>query len=196
MVHTQTVTRWSAQSGLTNSLRRWTWCSENLPMLMQVLANTGPIDHLPVVNRAALAHAFWSWAATLDAYADLEALDPVDCAHFQTGMLLAQLLQHRPLRLQGATRDEEVRLLTDAALTLLAAWLQAIGASPCSDNTHELPAARWSSYVENVTEDASAAVAFLDLFTGLEPVWRCPTIPSERPPLRRALAQRRSSPAA
>ena len=115
MVHTQTVTRWSAQSGLTNSLRRWTWCSQNLPMLMQALASTGPVDHLPVVNRAALAHAFWSWAATLDAYADLEALDPVDCAHFQTGMLLAQLLQHRPLRLQGARRDEEVQLLTAAA---------------------------------------------------------------------------------
>lgn len=192
MVHAQTVTRWSAQSGFVNTLKRWTWFSENLPALMRHLASAGPVASVPVVDRAALARAFWSWSATLDAHADLEADDPVDCAHFQTGMLLAQLLQQRPVRLQRAERDDEVRLMTDTVLTLLAAWLQAIGAPPCSDGAQELTAARWSSYVENVTEDAGVAVAYLDLFTGCEPVWNYPTMASERPALQRALAQRRS----
>lgn len=193
MIHAQTVMRWSAQPGWVNSLKRWTWFGENLPALIRHLAGAGPSGDLPAVDRAALSRAFWSWAATLDAYADLEALDPVDCAHFQSGMLLAQLLQERPLRLQHLDRDTETRLMTDTVLTVLAVWLQAIGAPPCSDGTPDLSAARWSSYVENVNEDASVAVAYLDLFTGREPVWNYPTMPNERPALRRALAQRRNT---
>lgn len=193
MVHAQTVTRWSGQPGFVMLLKRWTWCRDALPTLMQQLLRAERVGSQPAADQAALARAFWSWAATLDAHASLEALDPVDCAHFQVGMLLAQLLQERPLRLQPADRSEEVRLMTDTALTLLAAWLQAIGAPPFRDVTHELSGARWSSYVENVTEDASVAVAYLDLFTGREPVWNYPTMPSERPALRRALAQRRAT---
>lgn len=193
MVHAQTVTRWNGQPGLVTSIKRWSWCREALPVLMQQLLATERVGSPPVADAAALARAFWSWAGSLDAHAALEPLDPVDCAHFQAGMLLAQLLQERPLRWQPAERSEEVRVMSDTALTLLAAWLQAIGAAPFRDATHELSGARWSSYVENVTEDASVAVAYLDLFTGREPVWNYPTMPAERPALRQALAQRRAA---
>lgn len=146
---------------------------------------------LPVLDSAALARAFWQWAATLDSSSALETLDRIDCAHFQTGMLLSQLLWQRPVRLPDARRTDEVGICTDAALTLLAAWRAALGAPPPEVDMPERTSARWASYVENVIEDPLVAVAFLDLFTGREPVWRFPTFPTERPPLRQALMERR-----
>jgi hypothetical protein len=193
MLHVQTATRWGAQAGFVQAVQRWTWCREALPTLMKALPRTDAISGPPVVDELALASAFWSWAATLDNHAHLEPLDPVDYAHYQVGMLLAQLLRRRPLRLPGADRNEEIRAVTAAALTVLAAWRQALGAPPIGDDLQLGPASRWSSYVENIAEDPTLAVAFLDLFTGREPVWRFPSLPTERPSLRRALEQRRTA---
>jgi hypothetical protein len=176
----------------------------------------------PVVDEAALARAFWPWAATFDDNAQLEPYEPVDYAHYACGVLLAQLLRQRPLRLGDArlgdarlgdarpgdgrpgdaalspeaARSAEIRVLTGVALTLLAAWRQALGAEPLEAGLQaELRAgaqAHWASYLENLAEDANIAVAFLDLFTGREPVWRYPLVLVERAPFRRALAQRRA----
>lgn len=181
--------RWSAPPQLLQSLRRWSWCREALATLLARLGSE--LSAVPVVDTAALARAFWQWAATLDSEARLEALDRVDHAHFQVGMLLSQLLWQRPLPLPGDDRSDEVGVYTDLALTLLAAWLEALGAPLLEYELPERASARWASYVENVSEDPLVAVAFLDLFTGREPVWRFPAFPTERPAVRHALEERR-----
>ncbi|MFP5477271.1 MAG: hypothetical protein ACLGJD_26830, partial [Gammaproteobacteria bacterium] len=93
-----------------------------------------------------------------------------------------QWLRHPPLVLPRATHEApQVRVLTDAALTLLQAWRVARGAPPLDAGLEARVAQHWTSYLENVREDAGQAIAFLDLFSGAKPVWRYPTHPQLRP---------------
>jgi hypothetical protein len=147
----------------------------------------------PNINQQALANAFWSWAALLDENSQRESLDRVDFAHFHVGMLLAYAMKQRPLRFNEPDRYLEVMVMTEWALTLLAAWRQALGTEPPVVQMDEPGSARWASYVENVTEDAITAVSYLDLFTGREPEWQFPGMIDERPRFRRALTRLRGA---
>ena len=197
----ETVQRWAAQADFVATLRRWTWAREALPVLLRQLARqacaAADLAAEPTVEEAALARVFWPWASTFDDNARLEPFDPVDYAHYACGVLLAHLLSQRPLRLAGrdvapeALRAVEVRVCTGAALTLLLAWRQALQAGPLVADLEAAPRAHWMSYLQAITEDPQAAVAYLDLFTGREPVWRYPLVLVERPPFREALARRR-----
>ncbi len=192
MHHAATAAGWSKDSQFLRSLRRWSWCRNAFSTLLSRLGSDVLLAQAaPVVDSSALARVFWQWAATLDSEAGLEALDRADHAHFQVGMLLSQLLWQRPLRIAGDARADEVEVYTDFALTLLAAWLAALEAPPLRYELPERSSPRWASYFENVSEDPLVAVAFLDLFTGREPVWRFPTFPTERPAVRQALEERR-----
>lgn len=193
MPHVQTAQRWGALPGFVKAVRHWAWCREALPALLLQVAHDEHVAAPPPVDMVALARAFWAWAATLEGCAHLEPLDPVDFAHFQAGVLVSQLAGQRVLRLSDADRSSEVRVITQTGLTLLVAWRVALGAEPPRLDLPEAADARWSSYVENVVEDPAVAVAFLDRFTGCDPVWRFPMMPAERPPLQRALEQRRAA---
>jgi hypothetical protein len=193
MLDADTAHQWGAQPNFVERIRHWTWCREALPPLMLKLAGAEAFQTVPPVDMAALARAFWTWATTLDDYAQIESLDPVDYAHYSTGVLLSQFLQQRPLPLPEADCSGEVRVLTHTVLTLLAAWRQALGAAPLSQDLKIISVNHWASYLENITEDPSVAVAFLDLFTGREPVWRFPLMLAEREPFRLALTKRRTS---
>ena len=193
MPNKQTISLWGAQAGFVTTVRRWSWFREAIPPLVEQSARDAKVDHPPPVDMPALARAFWAWAAMLDNNAQHEQLDPVDYAHFEVGMLVSLMIAQRPLRLPDAQRSEEVRALTETGLTMLAAWRGSLGAEPLADDLWQYAAAHWSSYVENVIEDPAVAVAFLDQFTGREPVWQFPTLPAERPPLRRALQELRGA---
>jgi hypothetical protein len=120
-------------------------------------------------------------------------LDRVDFAHFHVGMLLAYAIRQRPLHFDEPDRQLEVMVLTEWALTLLAAWRQALDTEPPVVRMDEAGSARWASYVENVTEDSITAVSYLDLFTGREPEWRFPGMIDQRPLFRQALTRLRGA---
>lgn len=203
MLDDPTAQKWAAQANFVTSLRRWTWAREALPDLMRQLAAAGADTAATPVDMEALACAFWPWAATLDDSRQFEPLEPVDYAHYACGLLLAQLLQHRPLSVpkpahpgpsspSDADRHKDVRILTGVALTLLQAWRLALCAGPLDPELGARLQAHWANYLENVAEDCNLAVAFLDLFTGREPVWRYSLMLVERPLFQQALERRRN----
>ncbi len=183
MLDTELAHLWSVQPDFPAQLRRWHWCRDaHAALLLRRAQALGADGADAAVDRHALAQAFWTWAALLDEAQALEMRDAVDLAHFASGALLWQWLRHPPLALPRAAQDEQrVRVLTDAALTLLQAWRLARGAAPLDACLPDHVARHWDSYLENVREDARQAVAFLDLFSGRTPVWRYPTHPQLRP---------------
>lgn len=192
MIDADTAEKWGTTPGFARAIRRWTWFRGEFPPLMTKIAQGGCQEASVSVDLRALARAFWRWVAVLDANRHYEPLDAVDFAHFSSGVLLAFLLQERPLRLgEASNRSHEVRALTEAVLTLLASWRAAQGAGELHVDAVDERSSRWTSYVENVAEDPNVAVAFLDLFTNGVPVWRFPMNLTERPPFQRALAERR-----
>lgn len=195
MLDDETARRWGAQPGFSTTVRHWTWCREALPPLLERLARRtsgGEIGQLPIVDTDALAKTFWAWVSRLDNERQFEPLDPVDFAHYGCGVLLVELLTYRPLR--GAGDDQHVILiLTDVALTLLAALRLALGAPPLSDDIPARIASEWAAYLADITKNPNAAIPFLDLFTGREPVWQFPLMLPSRPPFERALVARRAT---
>lgn len=133
------------------------------------------------VDRDALAQAFWAWVQLLEHDASYEALDPLDFAHFAAGQLLYCLLTARPLKWPDHERVLEIQALVHTAHALLGTWRDALGAPALPAPPPASQTALWASVLENLREDSSLAVAYLDEFTGGEPVWRFPQLISERP---------------
>ena len=199
MLDAVTAQLWAAQADFPKQLRRWTWAREAWPALLRQLSAPAGVAVTVTVDLAALSRAFWPWAATFDDNVQLEPVEPLDYAHYACGMLLVQLLRERPLQRGGASADaqadraEDIRVLTGFVLTLLQAWRLALGAGPLDADLPARLQAHSVSYRQGVFEDVNVAVAFLDLFTGREPVWRYPLVLVERPAYQQALAQRRHS---
>jgi hypothetical protein len=181
------------QPSFLQEVRRWTWCRQTFPTLMRDLASGHSTKGQAAIDLQALANAFWPWAALLDENSRRESLDCVDFAHFHVGMLLAHAIKQRPLKFGEPDRNLEIIVMTEWALTLLAAWRQALGAEAPVIQMDEPGSARWASYVENVLEDSLTAVSYLDVFTGREPEWQFPGLIDLRPPFRRALTRLRGA---
>lgn len=190
MLDSDVANRWGSDPHFPDLLGQWSWFRDAMPPLLQVSAIAAGADHPVTVDVHALGRSFWAWAAALDRDRGFAHLDPVDFTHFLSGQLLHQLITHRPVALPAAERSRELLVLTRTALTVLAAWRISIGAPMPELLVQGERSSQWSSYLENTAEDASYAISFLDLFTGLEPVWQAPLFIAERPAVRRALAQR------
>ena len=195
MLDDETARRWGALPGFSTTARHWTWYRDALPPLLERLARRtsgSEVGVMLTVDADALAKSFWAWVSRLDNERRFEPLDPVDFAHYSCGVLLVELLTHQPLRDAGDNKNA-VLVLTDAALTLLAALRLALGASPLSDDIPARIASKLGAYIEDITKDPNSAVPYLDLFTGREPVWQFPMMASARPPIARALVARRNT---
>ncbi|MDP9898832.1 hypothetical protein [Variovorax ginsengisoli] len=190
MLDVDLAIRWGSEPQLPDLLGRWRWFRDAIPPILQASAgNAGATDPV-AVDIDALGKSFWAWAAALDRDRGLAPLDPVDFSHFLSGQLLYQLIVHHPVVLPHGERSRELFALTRTVLTVLAAWRMSIGAPMPVLQVQDEHSVHWPSFLENTAEDASSAVSFLDLFTGLEPVWQAPLLIAERPAVRRALAQR------
>jgi hypothetical protein len=197
MLDIRTAQHWAASPDSLAQIRTWRWFREAVPSVVSDLAVRISTAEQPateaVVEVLPLGRAFWAWVSVLDGLRRYEPLEPEDYAHFASGVLLVYLLRERPLHWPGASRSQEVLVLTQTAMTLLSAWRTTLGASALSDQIVEVNDAQWSSYIENITENADVAVAYLDFFTGREPRWQLPLILTERPLFARALAERHAT---
>lgn len=190
MLDADVANRWGSDPQFPDLLGRWSWFRDAIPPILQASAIAAGADHPVTVDIGALSRSFWAWVAAWDRDRGFAHLDPVDFTHFQSGQLLCRLIVHRPVALPAAERSRELLVFTRTALTVLAAWRISVGAPMPELQVHDEHSGPWPSYLENTAEDASDAVSFLDLFTGLEPVWQAPLFIAERPAVRRALAQR------
>ena len=188
---------WALDKDLRRQALRWTWFRRAFQdALDSSLASQGVGCNS---NQESLAKAFFDWAQSVDAHAFYEELDQIDFLHFTCGVLLQNLLQMRPPVLErlGSRKTPPEHAIDSAwseeaffagfVLTLLQAFRSHLGLPALSLDATSMAGAHWASFRENVAEDATTAIAFLDQWCGLQPDWQTPSLIGSRPAMRQAL---------
>ncbi len=155
------------------------------------------------VDERRLTEAFLNWAERFSLDRRYAPLDRRDFVTFTAGLLLRELLVRHLLKatLVAAKQSPAIRndvdwtiihdwpegfIATHYCLCVLSAVLEQDGMSlTLPDLTNDLRT--WWSYRENVGEDPSCAIAFLDLFAGAEPNWYMPDSVVSRAAIKQAL---------
>jgi hypothetical protein len=151
------------------------------------------------IDERRLAETFLSWIEAFNRQKPYAALDRRDFSRFAAGLLLRELIKARPVaaKLSGKLGGEEHEssiidfwpegfLYTNYCLNVLGAVMQqefgeTLGLAKAAGDLRT-----WWSYRENVRENPSLAIAFLDELVGGEPNWRLPDRPESRTAMRRA----------
>ncbi len=193
---------------LRHRVRQLRWFKASFRQHTQVLARRYRLSIR--IDDVRLTEAFLNWAERFQVERDYAKLDRRDFVTFTAGLLLRELLRSHPVGAaafpaaesateQGVTPSNETWpiaqawpegfICTNYCICILAAVLEQEGM------TMTLPALAddlrtWLSYRENVGEDPSRAIAFLDLMTGTEPNWFMPDSVASRSAMKRATAAR------
>ncbi|RYX93546.1 MAG: hypothetical protein EOO28_18280 [Comamonadaceae bacterium] len=180
------VHQWTARSGLRQRALSWSW----FETAFRAVIEAQPAQPMACsVDSQALSRAFFAWAEAVDSHVVYETLDELDFRHFISGLLLQKLLAAQPPVAACASAHARGRVITRFVLTLLQSLRLDMGAQPFVPDPASASEAWMSSYLENTHEDSSIAICFLDQMTGLEPVWRGPTLIESRPAVKKALAR-------
>ncbi|MBK0329206.1 hypothetical protein I5535_18165 [Rhodobacteraceae bacterium F11138] len=138
------------------------------------------------LDSAALAAVFAEWLHAFEAQKPVSADDKRAYVGFAAGLMLRTLITHKPARLQsrpkGADQSNPAYFWPEGYLyvafclnvrgtVLESDFHHAQHNSPTVDETRT-----WWSFRENVEQDPSLAIAFLDLFAGDEPEWTMPEL--------------------
>lgn len=174
---------WAGDANLHSKAQSWSWFRPAFSRALQDDASS-----LWTLNEEGLAKAFFSWAESVELYATYETVDGADFRHFVLGLLLQRLLEARPPVLEGAPPALAAVPLTRFVLTLLQALHANAGTAALTLDEAALAGPRWDSFLENVAEDASNAICFLDQMTGLQPAWQSRSLIEDRPAMQKALA--------
>lgn len=138
------------------------------------------------IDDEALARAFSAWRRSFDELRDQVETDRRDLLIFAGGLMLKELFQHHPIEIKH--RGVEVLKSFPEAMTtwpegyLYASYCLSVVAAVIEQEALAVlqPAAMaderqfWSSFRENVREDAKTAIGFFDLLCGLTPNWELP----------------------
>ena len=189
---------------LRHRVRQLRWFKTSFRHDAKLISERYGVD-LSVDDRR-LTEAFLNWAEVFAAQKAYASINRRDFVFFAAGLLLRELLRARPVSTQecvaGATTLPadpmssiaqswpEGFLYTNYCLCVLGAVLEQEGLpldlAALADDLRT-----WLSYKENAREDPSAAIAFLDLFTGNEPNWWMPDSVLSRAAMKRAVAAAR-----
>jgi hypothetical protein len=149
-----------------------------------------------------LTEAFLNWIEAFNLQKPNAALDRRDFSLFAAGLLLREFIKARPVEARflasaskAWTQDDQSSIIgfwpegflyTNYCLSVLNAVVQQeFGETlDLADAAGDLRS--WWSYRENVRENPSMAIAFLDRFVGGEPNWRVPDVLESRAAMRRA----------
>ncbi len=158
------------------------------------------------IDDARLTEAYLNWTEAFSENVGFSDLDRRDFITFAAGLLVRELLRSKPARATEGTADDASGATEDATLPIVRAWPEGfLYTNYCLCVLHmvleqegvvlTLPTLAddlrtWWSYRENVGEDASLAVPFLDLLIGNEPNWYFPASVVSRKAVKLALARR------
>jgi hypothetical protein len=159
------------------------------------------------VHDAKLTKAFLDWANAFSEQRKYAELSRKDFANFAAGLLLKELIRNTVCSVGDmsslsipAGADEHVTeiikfwpegfLYTSFCLSVLNAVMVQDFNSVLDLKPIVQDLGTWWSFRENVAEDASRAVGFLDTFIGVEPNWTQPNFALARPGLRPAAIAR------
>ena len=138
------------------------------------------------VDRGSLAEVFADWLKSFEAQKPTRDDDKPAYVGFAAGLMLRTLIKHKPVSLtnrpEGADDSNPAYFWPEGYL-YVAFCLNVRGLVLEADYHFEqhpsdaLNETRtWWSFKENVHEDPSLAIAFLDLFAGDEPEWIMPQL--------------------
>lgn len=138
------------------------------------------------VDRGLLAQVFADWLNSFEAQKPTRDNDKPAYVGFAAGLMLRTLIKHKPVSLtnrpEGADDSNPAYFWPEGYL-YVAFCLNVRGLVLEADYHFEqhpsdaLSETRtWWSFKENVHEDPSLAIAFLDLFAGDEPEWTMPEL--------------------
>ena len=138
------------------------------------------------VNRDVLAQAFAEWLQAFEAQKPTQTGDKLAYVGFAAGLMLRTLIRHKPVSLLGQPKDAddsnpayfwpEGYLYVAFCLNVRGLVLETDFHAAQHPSAALTEARTWWSFRENVTEDPSLAIAFLDLFAGDEPEWTMPEL--------------------
>ncbi|MDC0116128.1 hypothetical protein OAH97_01465 [Octadecabacter sp.] len=138
------------------------------------------------VDKVALAEVFTEWLKAFEAQKPKRQEDKAAYVGFAAGLMLRALLRRKPVAVttKPAAADEsnpayfwpEGYLYVAFCLNIRGLVLENDFAAEQNTNPILNETRTWWSFRENVSEDASLAIAFLDLFAGDEPEWTMPDL--------------------
>lgn len=139
------------------------------------------------IDDEALARAFGEWRRGFDDLRSQVQTDRRDLLIFAGGLMLKELFQHHPIGIkhrgvevlhktfpEAMTAWPEGYAYASYCVSVVAAVIEqeGLGALQTAANADERQF--WSSFRENVREDARTAIGFFDLLCGLTPNWELP----------------------
>lgn len=138
------------------------------------------------VDRGALAQVFAEWLKDFEAQKPVREEDKMAYVGFAAGLMLRTLLRKQPVTLKDKPEDADESnpaYFWPEGYLYVAFCLNVRGLVLEHDfHAEQHPsgvlgeARTWWSFRENVAEDPSLAIAFLDLFAGDEPEWSMPQL--------------------
>jgi hypothetical protein len=169
---------------LRKSARRLRWFIEAFEK--QVGDTASQTGNEFAINRDAMAQVFAEWPKAFEAQKPTRDEDKPAYVGFAAGLMLRSLIKHRPVactqRPEGADNSNPGYFWPEGYL-YVAFCLNVRGLVLQSDFQWEQHPSNamnelrtWWSFRENVHEDPSLAIAFLDLFSGDEPEWSMPEL--------------------
>ncbi|GGG84168.1 hypothetical protein GCM10011415_37810 [Salipiger pallidus] len=138
------------------------------------------------IDHAALAKVFAEWLRAFEAQKPIHADDKQAYVGFAAGLMLRTLLALKPATLEARPENADQSnpaYFWPEGYLYVAFCLNVRGLVLENDFHHEqhvspamAEARTWWSFRENVEQDPSLAIAFLDLFAGDEPEWSMPEL--------------------
>jgi len=143
------------------------------------------------IDDEALARAFSEWRRNFDALRDQTLGDQLgtdrrDLLIFAGGLMLKELFQHHPIEIkhrgvevlksfpETMTTWPEGYAYASYCFSVVAAVIEQEGLTVLEAAAGAEERQFWTSFRENVKEDARTAIGFFDLICGLAPNWELP----------------------
>jgi hypothetical protein len=138
------------------------------------------------LDRAALAGVFSEWLSAFEAQKPASADENQAYVGFAAGLMLRTLIMREPVTLKssppGADQSNPAYFWPEGYLYV--AFCLNVRSTVLENDFHQeqhnspsvAETRTWWSFRENVEEDPSLAIAFLDLFAGDEPEWTMPEL--------------------
>lgn len=174
----------NAEQPLRKSAQRLRWFVDAFERQVEnTEAQTGNVF---TIDRGALAEVFADWRRAFKAQKPTDDGDKLAYVGFAAGLMLRALIKHKPVTLsqkpKGADESNPAFFWPEGYL-YVAFCLNVRGlvlATDFHEMQHPSEALKetrtWWSFRENVQEDPSLAIAFLDLFAGDSPEWSMPEL--------------------
>jgi hypothetical protein len=173
-----------SQAGLAERAKRFRTVASSFHRNAELLL-TGSAFSFEIDDEA-LARAFSEWRRSFDELRDQVETDRRDLLIFAGGLMLKELFQHQPIEIkhrgvevlksfpEAMTAWPEGYLYASYCLSVVAAVIEQEGHAALHPATMADERQFWSSFRENVQEDARTAIGFFDLLCGLTPNWELP----------------------